>query len=307
MTTPTLALGQPALEKQAAAADDLILHSVTSIIGVLDKPALVWWSGDEVAKEAIRVAGSLETRLREDGEAQTFKWLREARFRSGDRLTGAALGSAFHGLAEGYALTGQRPDSDAVAAAIRSQNDKLPSPAIASEAAVLAQMLNQFDGWLQRFTPTYQATEVAVYHPTYGYAGQADGFATVGGVRFLIDYKTTREPLDSKGKPRKPYPEQVGLQLAAYRHAEQAAVWRPRRTERYRTRYYLLSPAEQALAQPVPEVDAGLVIHVTPEACEAFPIRCDKPVFDAFLYVLEAYRWMQDTSKTVMGDPLEEA
>jgi hypothetical protein len=165
-------------------------------------------------------------------------------------------------------------------------------------------MLNQFDGWLQRFTPSYQATEVTVYSPTYGYAGQADGFLTIDGVRFLIDYKTTRDPFDSRGKLKTPYPEQVALQLSAYRHAEAAAVWRPRRFEKFRRRYYLLSATERELAVAVPEVDTGLVIQLSPESCESYPIRCDEEVHTAFLYVLEAFRWLQETSKTVMRDPL---
>ena len=177
---------------------------------------------------------------------------------------------------------------------------------IDAETAVLAAMLDQFDGWLQRFAPSYQATEVCVYTPEFGVAGTCDGFLTVDGQRFIFDIKTSREQFNSQGKQKGPYPE-VALQLAAYRHASMAAVWRPRRTEKWRTRYYLLSPEEQALAVPVPEVDAGLCLYVTPGSCEAHPIRCDRPIYDSFLYVLEAYRFVQDTAKTVIGGPLEVA
>jgi hypothetical protein len=81
-------------------------------------------------------------------------------------------------------------------------------------------------------------------------------------------------------------------------------VWRPRRFEKFRRRYYLLSAAERELAVPVPEVDTGLVIQLSPESCESYPIRCDGEVHTAFLYVLEAFRWMNETSKTVMSDAL---
>ena len=96
----------------------------------------------------------------------------------------------------------------------------------------------------------------------------------------------------------------MGLQLAAYRWAKYAAVWRPRRLEHFRRRYYLLGPDEQAMAQPVPEVDTGLVIHITPEACEAFPIVCDEDVFESYLAVQDAARWVYRTSKHAMGEPL---
>jgi hypothetical protein len=145
---------------------------------------------------------------------------------------------------------------------------------------------------------------VCVYSPTYGYAGQSDAFLTIDGVRFIADYKSTRKPRDGRGQPKTPYPEQVGIQLAAYRNAEYAAVWRPRRFEQWRRRYYLLGPTERELAVPVPQVDTGLVIQITPEACEAYPIRCDEEVHEAFLFTLEAFRWVSETSKKVMGKPL---
>ena len=59
------------------------------------------------------------------------------------------------------------------------------------------------------------------------------------------------------------------------------------------------------MAVPVPEVDIGLVIHITPEHCEAWPMECGAEIHKAFLYVLEAARWMFQTSKTVMGLPLQ--
>jgi hypothetical protein len=61
------------------------------------------------------------------------------------------------------------------------------------------------------------------------------------------------------------------LQLAAYRHAEFAAVWRARRFEQYSRRYYLLNPEERAMALPMPKTDGGLVIHITPEHCDVYP------------------------------------
>jgi hypothetical protein len=192
------------------------------------------------------------------------------------------LGEAIHGACETYALTGERPEVD---------DEVRP-------------YLDRFDGWLQRFGPSYQAVEVAVYHPELGYAGTADGFLTIAGVRYIFDIKTTRKAVDSRGQASTPYPEQVGLQLAAYRWAKHAAVWRPRRLEKFRRRYYLLSATERALAVPVPEVDTGLVIHITPEACEAFPIVCDEAVFESYLAAQDCARWAFQDSRHVMGDPL---
>ncbi|MGH2900407.1 MAG: hypothetical protein ACRDMZ_17155, partial [Solirubrobacteraceae bacterium] len=57
-------------------------------------------------------------------------------------------------------------------------------------------------------------------------------------------------------------------------------------------------------AVPVPEVDTGLVIHITPESCEAFPMVCDEGVFEAFLAVKDAARWVFQDSRRVMSEPL---
>ena len=303
--TDTLTFGLPAEDVKKEEPDDLVMWSVTTIIGVIDKPALLYWAAEEAAKLAVSSMKSLPIRVEEEGEAAVIKWLRDARRRPPkDRLSSADLGTVFHDTAQEYALTGRRPDRGEIEALIRSKGGP-DFTGIAAEADTIDGFLDRFDGWLQRFTPAYQATEVAVYHPDYGYAGTADGFLTIDGFRAIIDYKTSRQAHNSRGKPRTPYPEQVGLQLAAYRYATHAAVWRPRRTEKFRRRYYLLSPFEQEMAQPVPEVDGGLVIHVTPEACEAFPVRCDEEVHRAFLHTLETYRWVNETSRTAMAPPLE--
>lgn len=288
-------LGQPAVEDATPDAEDLQLWSVTSIIKILGSEGLLYWSASETALAAIHSARTWQAMLadhaendpacphRAAGRCEVVKWLRDARFRRPKGMRSATeLGSAIHEACEEYALTGRRPEVD---------DEVLP-------------FLERFDAWLQRFGPSYQATEVAVYSPTYGYAGTADAFLTIDGVRYIADYKTTREALDSKGKPTKPYAESVGLQLAAYRFADGAAIWRPRRGEVFRRRYYFLSPAERDLAQPVPEVDTGLVIHITPEACEAFPIRTDDDVFERYLAVQDAAKWVLQESSRAMGEPL---
>lgn len=267
-------------------ADDIQLWSVTTIIGALDKPALVYWAADKTAQAAVNDRDVWQAMAERD-PADAIDWLKKARFRTapGER-TATELGTAVHVACEEYAITGTRPDVDP---------DVEP-------------FLEQFEKWCQRVQPEYQAAEVTVYSPTYGYAGTADAFLTVDGVRTIVDYKTSRETLDKRGNKRTPYPEQVALQLAAYAHAEFAAAWRPRRFEKFRRRYYLLSEAERAAAVPIPEVDAGLAIQITPDSCDAYIVEVGAEVHNAFLFVLEAFRWLSETSKTVMSDrPLEVA
>lgn len=301
MTARTL--GQEPLEIDEPGDGDDTFWSVTTIIGIIDKPALLYWAAEQTADAAINSLPTWQAMLDTEGREEAVKWLRDARFRRPKtRLSDTALGQVVHAVCEAYALTGSKPTREFVEELLRHAGG--PQLDLKAETEMVGVMLNQFDGWLQRMQPEYQATEVCVYSPTYGYAGQLDALLTIGGVRFIADYKSTRNPRDSQGKPKTPYPEQVGLQLAGYRHAEMAAVWRPRRFERYRRRYYLLSPEERALAVPVPEVDTGLVIQITPEACESYPIECGAPVHEAFLFALEMFRWVAETSKTVMGSPL---
>jgi hypothetical protein len=302
----TAMLGQPALDVDKANDDDMTLWSVTTVIGALDKPALLYWAAEQAAIAAIDSQATWQAMLNDAGRAETVKYLRDARFRRPKLTLGAdQLGTVVHAVCETYALTRQKPGRDYIAEQVRTH--AAPSVDMDTEIAVVATMLDQFDRWLQRFTPSYQATEVTVYHPGWGYAGTLDAALTIDGVRFITDYKTRRDALDSRGKPQTPYPEQTGLQLAAYRFATHAAVFRPRRFEKYRRRYYCLNPDEQAMAQPVPEVDTGLIILITPESCEAFPIRCDEEVHLAFGYTLEAFRWLNETSRLVLGDPLTKA
>lgn len=280
--TLVVALGHD--DDAKAGADDARLHSVTTMINVLDKPGIPYWTATETALAAVQVADSLPMRIREDGEEAVVKWLQEARFRKpkGSTRSAAELGTAVHNAIEAYALSGIRPEVD---------DEVRP-------------FLERFDGWAQRFGPRYEAAETAVYNRSYGYAGTLDAIAIVGGMRVIVDYKTTRKDVDSKGKPTSPYPE-VALQLAAYRHAELMATFRARRFEQFRRRYYLLSDVEADECVPVPEVDGAIVIHITPERCEGYPVRADRDVFEAFLYVVESFRWTQDLSKRVIGPPLE--
>lgn len=297
-------LGLPAEDVRKPEAEDERYRSVTTILNVIDKPGLIYWSASETAAAAVRTQATWQAMMRDQGEAEAIDWLSKARFRAGTgKLSAAARGSVVHAVCEEYALTGARPDEARVEQLVQSEGPKLSGEQVKTEAWEVNGFVDTFDVWLQRFQPSYQAAEVTVYSPRYEYAGTADAFMTIDGVRFLADYKTAKS-YDNQGKPTKPYAEQVGLQLAAYRYAEMAAVWRPRRYEERKSRWYLLSPAEREAAVPVPEVDFGLVIHITQERTEAWPIDCGEAAHRAFLFTMECAHWVNDLSKEVMRPPL---
>lgn len=295
--------GEPVEDIKKADAADLRHWSSTTIIGVLDKPALVYWAANETADAAVANAAAWRAIADSDGPEEAEKWIAGARFRgSKGQLTAAALGTSIHAACESFVLTGVRPD-DGELGQIIAANGKLSAAGVAGETAVMNAMIDQFSAWLDRFQPVYQATEVTVFHPDYAYVGTADGFFTIDGMPLIFDIKTTREPRDKQGNLKAPYPE-VALQLASYRYASLAAVWRPRRVMEFRRRYYVLSQAERALAVPVPEVEGGAVVHITPEHCELFPVRCDEAIFERFLHVMEVARWKFEMEAHVIGVPL---
>lgn len=264
--------------------DDLRLWSVTTLIDASSSNrGLIEWAAGETAKAAVSGLKSVEAIVAESGADEAVAWLVAARERprKGER-TAKQLGADIHQAIETYALTGERPDVD---------DEVRP-------------FLEQFDSWCQQFQPVYEAAEMTVYHPDYGYAGTLDAVLKIDGMRLLVDYKTSRKDKDDKGKLRTPWPD-VALQLAAYRHASFAAAWRPiRRYSYFRRRYYLLGVEERDTAVAVPAVDGGLCLYLTPQRCEAYPVRCDETIFEAFLYAVERARWSLETARTVMGSPI---
>lgn len=281
---------------------DTKFFSVTTILKALSNPALDYWAVSTTAAAAIDSQATWRAMIDDAGRPETIKWLSNARYRQPKlTLSAADLGTCVHKLAEHYALTGEKPDREFTTNLVASH--AAPTIDIDAEVHIAGQMLSQFDNFLQKFSPEYTAAEMSVFSQEFGYAGQLDAILTIDGVRLLCDYKTRREPLDKRGNPQKPYGE-TALQLSAYRHADTAAVWRARRFEKQSRRYYLLNDSERTLSARVPEVDAGICLLITPQSCTAYPMKCDEEVFNSFLYVAEAWRFQEDLSKRVVGDPL---
>lgn len=301
-STPATVGSLPAVDVDGPSPGDLECWSVTTIIDVLEKGGLVYWSAEETAWAAIRNERTWRAMLEDEGEETAVEWLSNARFRRGkDRLSDSDFGTGIHDLLEQWALDGTRPTPTEQ----RFMGD-LP----AARAC-----LDQFDRWLDDFQPRFLATEMTVFTPEYGIAGTSDGIMDVDlarydidGREFFFDYKSSKKSFRKKGQPTTLYPD-IGLQIAAYRHATYAAVWNARRYQLDKNRnssrrYYLLNPDEQAMAVPVPATDGGLGIKITPEHCTVYPIRCDQVIYNYFLNCLELARFAYGDSRTVIGPPL---
>lgn len=285
MTIPEVLVSEPPVAVEREEPGDLKLVSVTTILNNLGKDALIYWSAEQTALAALDDNAVITAMLEGGRRKEALEYLTKARFRSSeDKLSATELGTRVHSIAETLAR-GYEPDF----------TDMHPQ---------VEPLARNLCNWWEEVQPEPIATELTVFHPGYGYAGSADLFVKAYGRRVILDFKTSAETHYKSGKERGPYPEQVGLQLSAYRHASHAATFAARRIENWSRRYYLLSEEEAKAAVPVPEVDDGLVVHITPGWCRAYPIVCDVEVFDYFLHLIEIHRWVNDLSKEILGKPL---
>lgn len=186
------------------------VQSVTGILDIISKPALVYWAVNQACgyfQKMLKPGEALDEiqikRLVEDA-----KW---AHKRASSRA--ADIGTLAHEWMERFGAE----------AAIGSL-DVQPMP-VNKEArsACLA-----FIEWVKAHEVKFLHCEMKIYSRGYNYAGTCDADAIVDGERCIIDYKS------SSGI----YPE-MGLQLAAYQHAREEEGYGP-----YQNRWIIRVPKD---------------------------------------------------------------
>lgn len=183
-------------KKHVYTVDDEIIPNVTSILGVINKPALVPW--------AVNMCGIF---LRDNiVPGQTYTWdevQRESLIRSmkghyrdtsGEALS---IGTIVHQFAEDWAL------------------DKKPPPPINQKAhsAVMA-----FVDWWVAHKIKVVAVEKILYSREHGFCGTADLIAEVDGELSIVDYKTSKAIYQEYyyqvgGAYRVAFEEEIGLKV----------------------------------------------------------------------------------------------
>jgi hypothetical protein len=251
------------------------LWSVTTILGNgLPKPAIATWQANTIADYAVanhrQLAGLLgAVRLQRAGDGTLVVTDPDAVEGAVEWLKGAPWRESKRKMNIGSAV-----HTEAEAYILGAPR---PEP-----APLIAAYLASFRHFLEDFTPTFEATEATVYSIAESYAGTLDAIVEIGGRRLLLDYKT------GKGI----YPD-VCLQLAAYAHAESVLL-------------------DDGTSVPMLPVDGAAALHLreydeaTPDdrGYSLIPADIGPPVWDAFRYVREVMRWMEDTSKGVLSQPL---
>ena len=250
------------------------LWSVTTIIdGGLPKPALVGWGIKSVAEYAAANYKRLyQMASAADGDEDALdgvvRWLKGSPYRAATKK--ADLGTLLHEIAEAKAL-------------------QKPLPTITPEVAPLYQNYLRF---VAEYGPELEMSEATVYSVKESFAGTLDGIGRLTGKRVpaeirgklvLIDYKTGGE-IYPTGECKGVYAE-AALQMGAYAHAE--GVY--------------LAPGTIA---PMPQVEAALAVHITAQGYHLHPVQIDEPVWRAFRYVRESFRFVEELSKVVIGTPV---
>ncbi|MBL7052076.1 MAG: hypothetical protein ISS01_03210 [Nanoarchaeota archaeon] len=167
------------------------VYGTTSIIGVLDKPALKFWAVNmamEVLEKELIPGVSLD-------EVQIKSLIDEARRAHMRRLSKAAdIGTMIHGWLESY-----------VKAVLEKK--ALPKKPINKE---MNNAINSFLQWIKDSKVKFLKSEQKIYSRKYHYAGTFDLEAIVDGKRTIIDFKTSKAI----------YPEML-LQTSAYLKAKE--------------------------------------------------------------------------------------
>ena len=136
--------------------------------------------------------------------------------------------------------------------------------------------LDAFDRFVLDWAPAFEAAEFTVYSRSEHYAGTADWLARIPGLGMVLGDQKTGKAI---------YPE-VSLQLAAYRYAEFIGL--PDGTE-----------------APMPTVDACAALHLRSDGTYSLiPVDAGEEAFRSFKYVREVFRFGEEISKRMLGEPL---
>jgi hypothetical protein len=295
MTAVPLPLQAVAETDAQPADDDQRIWSVTTILKSYgDSEGLIAWTGTETGGAAIRTDKVWHAML-DDGmdPDEVASWIARQRFDTRGERSATKLGSAGHAAIEHQIVTGRRPDYGTPLGGDLGVYDEELDP-----------YMDSFDRFLDHAQPEFTAAEMTVYNLTYSYAGTLDGSAVIGGQRWILDWKFSKKSFDGKGKRKQPWRD-VAPQVTAYRHAEWCAPFKARKFEQWGgRRYYLLNGDERDQLLPMPEVDGGLCVHLTPHHADGYPLDCGDQTFEDFCYLIETHRITQERAPRWVGEPL---
>ena len=176
-------------DKHKYSVDGVEVAGVTSVTGVLDKPALVWWSanmGAEYLLENLK-PGQMLDELEIKDLATGVKFAHRKR---GSKA--ADIGTMVHNWIEDF---------------IRAGLAKKPLPKMPVNKE-MRRSIEAFLAWTKENEVKFLNTERIVYSKKYGYAGTLDAEVMINGKYSVVDFKTSKAIYD-----------EMFLQVSAYAHA----------------------------------------------------------------------------------------
>lgn len=305
--------------------------SVTTILSVAAKPALVYWASNLAAKRAMdnlpqlmgsllvpdcgRSAARTEPYGCKECAACVRRWV--ALFHQGEKERRAREGSALHDVWERWTKTGELiyirqltgdPDIDQyvptdetmapyVAQLRRFIDDYglIPEDVIVCECTVWNHTL-KYAGTLDCIIDLYPRTKLAAdAWARIAHAARVEGVQADGPMRILVDLKSREGGYDAEAeqaeRTKPAIYPEYALQVSPYRSAETM----------------LPKHAAPEMEAPMLSTDGAAILQVRPDGYTFRPVVADGRTFAAFRGYLEAYRWQAahgDESVLVRAFPL---
>lgn len=237
---------------------------VTSVIGMMAKPFLQHWAAKMAAELAVDSIDYLKEMAERDREGAVKFVSGAARRYTTSR---ANVGSAAHDLFERM---------------IRGEH-------IARTTPELEPYRRGFAEFLAAVNPELISAEDVMWSDTHAYAGSSDAI-----FRVWLDDNNQADPTRKHGTPvvvlddwktSKDIHAEVALQLSAYANADR-----------------LVKP--DGASEPMPAVEGGAVLHITPEGWTFRPVEIGPDVFAVFLALRQVFDWDREISKRVIGKPI---
>jgi len=226
---------------------------VTTILGVLDKPALINWAAKETATAAARLLPELPKMMETLGETGVIAALSNRQ--NWTKNEAAQLGTEVHALAD-----------------LVVRGEPTPSMTETQRARVL-----HYAKWWKDSGWTLRLSEAMVVQPYPG-DGPSSGF---GGTFDLLAYDRDGKTVLADVKTGKGVYKEAVLQLAAY---GMATLVQPA--------YDTFDP-NGAKTYPMPLPDRYVILHVTADGVREIEVAVGTAERMAFLACLDLYHWTE--------------
>ena len=170
------------------------LPSVTTVLGIIAKPALVYWSANAVANYACDNIGTIKDLLDKGDREGAYRLLKGSPWAQRDKA--AEKGTSVHAIVEKIILGDE--------SALNISAAEFP-------------FVESFRQFVQDHpTGTFEASEMTVFNLSLGYAGTLDALFRVGSRVGALDWKVRA---GKKAEDVSAYETEL-LQVAAYCNAE---------------------------------------------------------------------------------------